>query len=478
MKKQVEKPKVFISYAWSGKEYENMVLAFASKLMSDGINVVIDKWDLSEGNDTYAYMEKCVNDETITNVLILLDPTYAEKANKNIGGVGTETQIISSKVYKQVDQNKFIPIVMKRNEDGSVSKPTYLQGRLHFDLTNENEYDLNYKKLVKFLYGEEYYEKPELGTKPTWVNEKISIDPKIINSYENLENKDISKKEIDNKFCNYLSNISTLICEKGKMINDKQLQLNELLNCYSKNNIIRKQYLLLLNKSVAIENSYKSIASFFEETVSNIKKKQKNNVDLLLIFIHELFIYTIAYYLRIKDYKSIGYIFSKTYFDIEYNRVDPNSYNMFYAGRYFTNFDSAMKTRDNNNYYCGVAEYWLSNIDIDFCSKENFIMADLVCFNYSIYGNDYDSNWGWFPVTYVYGKNELSIFSKKLVSRENATDVINLFCFNTIDEFKNKLKEVEAKKEEIGSYYRYQMTFNRAPLISDYINSKDFGILK
>ena len=132
MKKKIEQPKVFISYAWATKDYEAKVLAFAAKLVDDGVDVVIDKWDMSEGNDTYSFMERCANDSSITNVIMLIDPTYAKKADAHTGGVGTETQIISAKVYQEVDQNKFIPVVFERDENGNVCKPTYLQGRLHF----------------------------------------------------------------------------------------------------------------------------------------------------------------------------------------------------------------------------------------------------------------------------------------------------------------------------------------------------------
>ena len=150
-KKSIDKPKVFISYAWGTKEYQDKVLAFATQLTGDGIEVVIDKWDLSEGNDTFAFMEKCVTDDTITNVLMLIDPVYAQKADAHSGGVGTETQIISPKVYGEVTQDKFIPIVFERDESGNVCKPTYLQGRLHFDLSTEEKYDEEYMRLVRAL---------------------------------------------------------------------------------------------------------------------------------------------------------------------------------------------------------------------------------------------------------------------------------------------------------------------------------------
>ncbi len=148
-KKKIENPKVFISYAWGTKQYQEKVLAFATQLMIDGVDVVLDKWDLSEGNETYAFMEKCATDPSITNVLMIIDPLYTSKADSHAGGVGTETQIISAKVYQEVNQDKFIPIVFERNEAGQICKPLYLQGRLHFDLSLDEKYDEEYFRLVK-----------------------------------------------------------------------------------------------------------------------------------------------------------------------------------------------------------------------------------------------------------------------------------------------------------------------------------------
>lgn len=133
MKPTIENPKVFISYAWGSKEYQDTVLALARDLESDGIEVLLDKWSLKEGNDTYAYMEQSVNDSSVSNVLILLDPVYAQKADDRKGGVGTETQIISPEIYNNVKQEKFIPVILKKMEDGSIPKPHFLKGILHFD---------------------------------------------------------------------------------------------------------------------------------------------------------------------------------------------------------------------------------------------------------------------------------------------------------------------------------------------------------
>ena len=104
---RVDKPKVFIFYAWSSEEYKQKVLSFADQLLHDGVDVLLDRY-LAPGIDLTAFMESSVNDESVTNVLILMDKVYTEKANKRQGGVGTETQIISPELYGKVEQTKFI----------------------------------------------------------------------------------------------------------------------------------------------------------------------------------------------------------------------------------------------------------------------------------------------------------------------------------------------------------------------------------
>ena len=58
---KIESPKVFISYAWGTDEYQKRVLRFAIRMVRDGIDVVLDKWNLMEGNNSFAFMEHCIN---------------------------------------------------------------------------------------------------------------------------------------------------------------------------------------------------------------------------------------------------------------------------------------------------------------------------------------------------------------------------------------------------------------------------------
>ena len=57
-------PKVFISYSWvSPADQQGIVTDLANRLIADDVDVVMDVFDLPEGSDKYAFMEKMVTDK-------------------------------------------------------------------------------------------------------------------------------------------------------------------------------------------------------------------------------------------------------------------------------------------------------------------------------------------------------------------------------------------------------------------------------
>ena len=47
----MDTPKVFVSYSWTTPEFEQWVLDVATELRENGVDLVLDKWDLKEGQD-------------------------------------------------------------------------------------------------------------------------------------------------------------------------------------------------------------------------------------------------------------------------------------------------------------------------------------------------------------------------------------------------------------------------------------------
>lgn len=475
MKKKIDNPKVFISYAWGDEAYQKQVLALASQLVSDGIDVVLDKWDLTEGNDTYAFMEKCATDSSITNVLMLLDPIYAKKADEHTGGVGTETQIISAKVYKEVTQDKFIPVIMKRDDNGAVRKPTYLEGRLHFDLSVPESYDTTYQRLVKTLFGEEIYAKPELGKKPKWVDNPTVLPAKTTVLFESLKTISSNAARTD-AFNGFLLDISNELIYYASPKQPRAKEYDDYLLLYDDSEDIRNRYLQLLQLSPYIDNSQKLIACFFEETKNAVSQNNCLGAEVVEIRIHELFIYTIAHYIKKKDFAAAGYLMGKTYF-IHFRthyESTAESFHLFYSGAKHQNLDEAVNARDGKRYYTGTGSHWIETLYNEYCTKEQFVLADLVCFNYSIYGSTYVDSWPWFPITYVYDNEYSSSIGNlaiRLSSKEFLNDVLPMFGYTTADQFIKKFKEIEAASGQNYHDIRYPESFKSAVILGDYIKS-------
>jgi len=162
-------PRVFISYSWSSPGHQARIRQWAEQMVNDGVDVVLDVWDLREGDDKYAFMEKMVTDESVSHVLVFSDSQYAIKADARKAGVGTESQIISNEVYAKVQQSKFIPVVCEFDESGEPLLPTFFKSRIWIDFSSPEAANENWEQLIRLLYGKPAHEKPALGKAPTYV---------------------------------------------------------------------------------------------------------------------------------------------------------------------------------------------------------------------------------------------------------------------------------------------------------------------
>ena len=146
----------------------------AEKLSADGVHVILDKWDLKEGQDKYAFMERMVTDAEVGKVLMICDRLYAEKADGRKGGVGTESQIISPEIYAKVEQEKFIPIVAEYTDDGEPCLPAYLKGRIYIGLAHQDRYPQEYERLLRNIFDRPAFKRPPLGTPPSYLDEEAT----------------------------------------------------------------------------------------------------------------------------------------------------------------------------------------------------------------------------------------------------------------------------------------------------------------
>lgn len=469
MKPTIEKPHIFISYAWSSQEYKNKVLEFASSLRRDGIDVELDQWSLKPGNDTYAYMEQMVNNPEITNVLILLNPVYYDKANNREGGVGTETQIISPDVYSKAKQEKFIPVVFERGENGEICKPTFLNVLLHFDLSKDELYAEEYRRLVKWLYGIEVISKPEIGKRPIWVEEES------ISNFK-LDFPNIAKAKSDKEKNFYIQQALSDI--ENSFIKERHLDPITTENyvaeyCYFQK--YRNMILTLVKDTIWIENIERIIGDFFESTANRLGGED-NLREIKATMLHETFIYVISMFFKSSNYRAIGNILKRTYFKNESGN-NATDYSLFYTHN--SELDKVMHDRDKKDYYSGTAQLWIETINPNFVSKNDFVKADLLLYNFSIYSKSYFFRRKWFPVSYIYideWHSPIKDIGQRLVSKEYVESIMIMFGFDKISDFVASIKESKDRFDtnKTGKY-RYINAWNEASLLHDFVNPDDIG---
>jgi hypothetical protein len=168
-------PNAFISYSWTSSEHAALVREWSDRLRSDGVDVVLDQYDLKEGDDKYAYMERMVTDVAVTHVLVICDAKYAERADGRARGVGVESQIMTRELYAKVEQSKFIPIFCEFGAEGEPVAPVFLRNRIGFDFSTPGRTNQNWESLVRRLYDKPLHRKPALGTPPTYLDDETAL---------------------------------------------------------------------------------------------------------------------------------------------------------------------------------------------------------------------------------------------------------------------------------------------------------------
>lgn len=319
----MENPKLFLSYSWSNQDHESLVLQIASELVESGIDVILDKWDLKEGHDAYAFMEKMVTDPDIKKVAIISDKIYAEKADGRSGGVGTETQIISREVYEKQEQDKFVVVVTEKDDDNKPYLPTYYKSRIYIDLSEPDTYAENFEKLIRWIYNKPLYVKPELGKKPSYIDEEKNISLATTSLFKRLIDAiQNDKKMVYGILDEYLDLFATNL-ERFR-VHDVNIEIDDAIV----NNIeafipSRNEYIHLIISIARYKPELEmgeKIHHFFEKLIpymsrpEHISSYKKVEFDNYKFIIHELFLYTLAIFLKYERFELATQLLVQQYY--------------------------------------------------------------------------------------------------------------------------------------------------------------------
>lgn len=142
-------PTVFISYSHDSKDHKIWVLELARRLKSANLEVVLDATDLDYGDDVAKFMEHWVSNSDW--VLMVCSPNYVAKANEGVGGAGYEAMIVTQDLISNVGVKKFIPVISSSLTSERIQLPKCVATRYAVTLSDTEEGEKAFKKLVKQL---------------------------------------------------------------------------------------------------------------------------------------------------------------------------------------------------------------------------------------------------------------------------------------------------------------------------------------
>jgi hypothetical protein len=165
----IESPTVFISYSWDDEDHKNWILGLATKLIENGVTVILDRYDLKPGKNMLHFMDEAVRKSD--KVLMIFTENYKLKAEKRDGGVGYEYSIFNVELYKKITSNeKYIPIL--KNGTFETSIPDFIQQFIAINMTDNFRFDEKFNELLLAIYDKPQIEKPQLGKRPSFMDKK------------------------------------------------------------------------------------------------------------------------------------------------------------------------------------------------------------------------------------------------------------------------------------------------------------------
>lgn len=317
-------PKLFVSYSWTSPDHEAWVLQLATELRESGVDVILDKWDLREGHDAHAFMEKMVTDPEIRKVILVCDKAYVDKADGRSGGVGTEAQIISGEIYAKQAQDKFVAIVTERDEAGRAYLPAYYRSRIYIDLSDASKYSENFDRLLRWAYDQPLYHKPEIGNKPSFLAEETasavlatsSRFKRAVDSVRN--NRDYAQPAVGEYLTCLAAEIEKLRIEPSTdPFDEAVIQSIEAFIPYRNEAI--ELFLTLAAYRDTLETRT-SLHRFFEQLIPYLRRPQhlsswnEQDFDNFRFIVHELFLYALACLIRHERFESADYLMNNDYY--------------------------------------------------------------------------------------------------------------------------------------------------------------------
>ncbi len=173
MTKAEEGTRVFLSYSWDNELHRTWVRYFAEQLMDLGLDVRLDQWHASPGQNLPLFMEQEV--VRADYVVVVCTKLFAEKANSRTGGAGYEQQIVTGQLLQGRLANRIIPVL--RSGDRVDSIPIYLTSTYALDAREDGRIGEVVEDIARKVLGRPRFAPPDPGSPPNLATQRRTEFP-------------------------------------------------------------------------------------------------------------------------------------------------------------------------------------------------------------------------------------------------------------------------------------------------------------
>lgn len=458
----MENPKVFISYSWHPKENQIRVQQLAERLSSDGVHVIIDIWDLQDGQDKNKFMEQMVANPEVKKVLLICNKEYAEKANARKGGVGIESTIVSEELYNHSDQTKYIPVVYEY-ENNQACIPVFAKSRIFIDLSSDDKFEEGYDQLLRDIYDKPRYQRPPIGRMPSYLEADNPVTLPTSNKVKGIKiaimaanpNTNLLIRDYLELYLSSLLNykIDVHILTDANFIEIIEKSIVEMLP-------LKNDFLEFIHTVVGTQYLTKELLSDFFESMlqfyadNDISLYEGNTLESIRFdnfryFNHDLFLSVVTVLLQREQFEMLHELVSHHFCIVEERRMSyPQEVSFMRFRTYNYTLNKYKKDRHQLRRVSIVAD--MMKAYAEKVKFEDMVRADLLLYYLSLLYPSKDMfERYWYPELSVY--NQQFVILPKLASFRYFDKAKVLFGTYTIEQFKNLVSSI--KEPELRDGY-------------------------
>lgn len=422
-------PRVFISYSWTSREHQQWVLDLATQLRENGVDIIIDKWDLKEGNDAIAFMERMITDPDIRKVIVVLDCGYSEKADSKKGGVGAESQIISPEVYAKTDQNKFVGVISELDADGKPFLPAFYKSRIYIDLSSSDLYGTNFDQLLRWIFDRPAFPKPPLGKAPEFLSETVVLLPTRTRARRAIDllraGVPAANGAVDEYFSLLAESFENLRLKRSEEIPFDD-QVIESIGAFVP---YRDEFIEVIFAIVRFgsDDTIELVHRLFEKVIPYLDRPKSVNpwseddFDNFRFIIHEMFLYFVAVLLRSEKFETLNAFLAKDFYAGDVSQFSHEPMQRFSV---FRPYLRSLKARNKRLQLRRISLH--ADLLKDRAEASGLAMRDLMQADFALFLRDaFESlkdgaQQSWWPVTLLYFQDytgPFEIFARSVSSK-------------------------------------------------------------